>query len=170
MLLIQVNSRLWRFSQPQNDADWQQIRTLLGANGTVVKLNGQAEGPDPYSDDHATRIGLDVHYLAINPRGDGPLVSQVEGEFSLPDPEDVAAIDMLTCGTTPTGIHCSHGMDRTGYQVARARVLNEGWSVEDAENEWHKIAQYFPTHGLRPPSPGLSEAWGMFVKQMQRVE
>jgi hypothetical protein len=168
MLLIQVNSRLWRFSQPQNETDWQQVMGLLGVGGVVVKLNDQAEGPDPYSDDYATRIGLDVHYLAINPRGDGPLVSQIEGEFSLPDPENVAAIDMLTCGTKPTGIHCTHGMDRTGYQVARARVLNEGWSCEDAKNEWHSIAQYLPNHGTRIPSPGLTEAWSMFVNMMKK--
>ena len=167
MLFIRVSSRLWRFSQPQNETDWQQVLTALGVGGTVVKLNDQAEGPDPYSDDYATKIGLDVHYLSINPRGDGPLVSQIEGEFSLPDPEDVAAIDMLTCGTGMVGIHCTHGMDRTGIMVARERVLNEGWSPEDAEFEWHRIAQYLPAHGLRPPSPGLSKAWNMFVEQMR---
>jgi hypothetical protein len=169
MMLLRVNSRLWRFSQPQSDADWQQVLEVLGPGGTVVKLNDQAEGPDPYSDDHATRLSLDVHYLAIDPRGDGPLVSQIEGEFALPLPEDVAEIDMLTCGTARVGIHCTHGMDRTGYMVARARVLDGKWTVEDAEAEWHQLAQYLPDHGMRLPSPGLTEAWAMFVKQVRTM-
>jgi hypothetical protein len=33
-------------------------------------------------------------------------------------------------------LHCSHGADRTGLVIALSRVIDQGWSVEDAYVEW----------------------------------
>jgi protein tyrosine/serine phosphatase len=35
----------------------------------------------------------------------------------------------------PTLVHCSAGVDRTGYMVALHRVIHQGWTLEDALDE-----------------------------------
>jgi len=51
----------------------------------------------------------------------------------------------------PVFVHCQHGADRTGMMVAAYRVVEQGWSVEDAAKEldkfgfhtiWTEIARY----------------------------
>ncbi|MCY3023347.1 MAG: dual specificity protein phosphatase family protein [Planctomycetota bacterium] len=51
----------------------------------------------------------------------------------------------------PVFVHCQHGSDRTGMMVASYRIVEQGWSVEDAAKElerfgfhklWTEIAKY----------------------------
>jgi hypothetical protein len=167
LVVERVNAHLYRFRQPQNAAEWVQVRGQLGQGALVVKLNDPAEGPAGYSDDYARTLGLGVAQLAIEPKGDGPLTAQVDGVFRKPDPSLVAQADGLTCDATRVaGVHCTHGYDRTGYVIARERVLCEGWALERAEAEWHQHAKY-PPYGDRIPAPGLAEAWADFAAQQR---
>jgi len=158
-----VSDRVFRFRQPQDATEWQQVRDALGKGAHIAKLNALDEGPDGFSDDYASTLGLIVHDLAIEPRGDGPILSQIEGVFIEPSAVMVLQADALVCDPSKVvGVHCTHGFDRTGYEVARERVLCEGWDPARAHDEWHRKAQYIP-HGVRVPSPGLEESWRKFV-------
>jgi hypothetical protein len=159
---------LYRFRQPQNRDEWAMVAEALGPGGHIVKLNAPDEGPSGYSDEYALSLGLVVHILTIEPRGDGPIYAQVEGVFSKPDKDVVLRADALTCNkSVRVGVHCTHGWDRTGYIIARERVLCEGWTPEAAHVEWHRHARYYP-FGPRIPSPGLEEAWDEFVISVHR--
>jgi hypothetical protein len=160
-VMHQDSPRLFTFRQPQNAAEWQAVKDAGVTD--IVKLNAPDEGPAGFSDDYAVSLGMNVHYLTIEPRGDGPLLSQVEGVFEEPDPAVVDKADAIVCDMTrKVGIHCTWGEDRTGYERARERVLCEAWDPDKAHEEWHVRALYIP-HGDRVPSPGLEESWRKFV-------
>ncbi len=161
-----VNAHLARFRQPQGADEWRQVYDALGEGAHIVKLNARDEGPVGFSDEYAQALGMIPHYLAIEPRGDGPILSQIEGVFTKPDPNVVSQADAIVCdGRIMVGVHCTWGLDRTGFEVARERVLCEGWSPEAAHEEWHRHARYFP-HGPRVPSPGLEESWDDFAQAL----
>lgn len=159
----QVNPHLWRSSQPVTAADWQDLAAKLGRAGVIVKLNDPGEG----SDDGAAAAGLVDVDLHIEPQGDGPLTAQLAGIFQKPDAVKVQSALALMCDPRfMVDVHCTHGMDRTGFLVAQERVLCEGWPPEKAHEEWHRKAKYFP-FGDRIPSPGLEAAWDDFVKGLR---
>lgn len=172
--ITKVDEYLYRFPQPQNEAQWQLVLDTLGPDGIVVKLNAADEGPIGFSDDYAEQIGLEVHKLAIDPRDDGNVISKIETVLRKPDPAVLAQIDALV--TKPqfatsamlqrrkVGIHCTHAWDRSGFVQARARVMLDGFRLETAHEEWHRDAHYVP-HGDRIPDPGLEAAWEDFVQQ-----
>jgi hypothetical protein len=162
-IVTRVNDHLFRFRQPQNAAEWTQVRAAGVTD--VVKLNAPDEGPAGFSDGYATTLGMNVHYLAIDPRGDGPIWSQIEGVFTRPDPNFIAQADALVCNPDiVVGLHCTFGLDRTGFETARMRVMCDGWTPEAAHEEWHRFARYLP-HGDRIPSPGLESAWEDFAER-----
>lgn len=163
LVVEQVNAHLWRMRQPQSAAEWQQVARVVGPGAVDVKLNDPGEGPAGYSDDYAATVGLDPRYLAVEPKGDGPLAAQVDGVFREPDEKVVSAGELVACDPgRKTVVHCTHGWDRTGYFVARERVACEGWDPERAEDEWRHHAMYFP-YGTRVESPGLWAAWHDFL-------
>jgi hypothetical protein len=164
------SDRLYTFRQPQNEAEWQQVLEALGKGADIVKLNAPDEGPAGFSDDYGATLGLRVHLLTIEPRGDGPLLAQIEGVFVKPDSTVIHQADEIVCDRSrKVGLHCTHGFDRTGFERARERVMCEDWEPERAHEEWHVRAEYFP-HGVRIPSPGLEQAWEDFVLQYQQVQ
>jgi len=70
-------------------------------------------------------------------------------------PEDEDVVKFLQVVRDPKNqpvfVHCQHGADRTGMMVAAYRVVEQGWSVEDAAKEldrfgfhtiWTDIAKY----------------------------
>lgn len=159
-----VNDHLYRFPQPTDADQWQEVRDELGPGATIVKLNAPDEGPVGFSDEYAGQLGLDVHVLTIEPRDDGTVLQKVDGVFAKPDEKVAAAATDLVCNPRlVVGVHCTHGWDRTGYLVARERVMCEGWSPASAREEWHRLAHYVP-YGDRVPDPGLEAAWWAFIK------
>lgn len=70
-------------------------------------------------------------------------------------PEDEDVVKFLQVVRDPKNhpvfVHCQHGADRTGMMVAAYRVVEQGWSVEDAAQElgrfgfhtvWTDIVRY----------------------------
>jgi protein tyrosine/serine phosphatase len=70
-------------------------------------------------------------------------------------PEDEDVVKFLQVVSDPKNqpvfVHCQHGADRTGMMVASYRIVEQGWSVEDAAKElghfgfhtvWTDIATY----------------------------
>ncbi len=169
-VIHQDSDRLFTFRQPQSEAEWQQVLETLGPGADIVKLNAPDEGPTGFSDDYATALGMNVYVLTVEPRGDGPLLAQIEGVFTKPDPAVIAKADGIVCDKTrKVGLHCTYGFDRTGFERARERVLCENWEPEEAHEEWHRRAEYVP-HGVRIPSPGLEESWEDFVRQYRQLQ
>lgn len=70
-------------------------------------------------------------------------------------PEDEDVVKFLQVVSDPKNhpvfVHCQHGADRTGMMVASYRIVEQGWSVEDAAKEldrfgfhtvWTDIVKY----------------------------
>jgi len=51
------------------------------------------------------------------------------------DEEIVKALKIILSAETPILVHCWHGSDRTGTVVAMYRMVEQGWSREDAIDE-----------------------------------
>lgn len=160
-VIEQVNSHVFASPQPKTPAQWQQLAAKLGPGGVIVKLDSATEG----SDEGAAQVGLVDVDLHIEPQGDGPIYAQVEGVLTRPDPVKVAVAVSIVCSPTlMVDVHCIHGWDRTHYIIARAQVECGGMSPEQAHEQWHRAAHYFP-YGDRIPSPGLEADWREFVEQ-----
>jgi protein tyrosine/serine phosphatase len=154
--LVQVDACVWRSGQPTTATQWQ---TLKGLGIThVAKLNFETEG----SDDGARALGMEVRVLSIEPRGDLDFVDNITHTLIHPDPAVVNAADdyiglffpvTSTTGhaSCPNGIvlvHCTHGQDRTGFEIGRYRVLRYLWTKAQAFSEM--VANNFHTalHGI----------------------
>jgi tyrosine-protein phosphatase SIW14 len=70
-----------------------------------------------------------------------------------PEDEDVARFLKLVAdpANQPIFVHCAQGADRTGYMVAAYRMVEQGWSADDARQEmtgfhfhplWTEITEY----------------------------
>ena len=152
--LVQVDACVWRSGQPTTTAQWQTLKGLGISH--IAKMNFEAEG----SDDGARAIGIDVHEFGIEPRGDLDIISDITHTFIHPDPTVVDAADSYigsffpTNGeesTCPNGIllvHCTHGQDRTGFELGRYRVRMYRWTKDRAFAEM--LANNFHTslHGI----------------------
>lgn len=58
-----------------------------------------------------------------------------------PEDEDVVAFlkVMADKGNHPVFVHCQHGADRTGMMVASYRMIEQGWSIDEATQEIHNF-------------------------------
>jgi len=58
-----------------------------------------------------------------------------------PEDEDVVTFLQVVKDPAhqPVFVHCQHGADRTGMMVAAYRIMEQGWSVEDAAKETHNF-------------------------------
>jgi tyrosine-protein phosphatase SIW14 len=58
-----------------------------------------------------------------------------------PEEEDVIKFLKIVLDPTnqPVFVHCQHGADRTGYMVASYRIVEQGWSTDDAIKEIHNF-------------------------------
>lgn len=154
--LVQVDTCVWRSGQPTTSAQWNTLKGLGISH--VAKLNFETEG----SDDGARAIGIDVHEFGIEPRGDLDIISDLTHTLIHPDPTVVAAADSYigsffpssgenTSSTCPSGVllvHCTHGQDRTGFEIGRYRVLKYHWTKAAAFSEMQANNFHTSLHGI----------------------
>lgn len=154
--LDQVNQGVWRSGQITTREGWDYLKEVTHAKRLhVIKLNFDNEGDDAI----AVAMGIDVHVLAIQPQGDQDLYDELVGVFRLPDPAQLAALEVLLETATADDVwlvHCTHGQDRTGLIVGRYRVLHDRWTKDAAYQE-------MLTHHFHRALHGVHEAWERFA-------
>ncbi len=131
-------STFFRSGQPASKEEWAWVRDQ--GIREVISLNGSA-------DSMAAKIGLHVTQIIIT---DEEAHSGLR-DMTVLDRID-AAIDALQ---VPGLVHCTEGKDRTGLAVARFRVRKNGWTKQQALDEWIEMG----SHNYK----GLTTAWSLWV-------
>ncbi|HEY8097827.1 MAG TPA: tyrosine-protein phosphatase [Methylobacter sp.] len=145
----QVEQGIWRSGQPVTDADWLYLKSI-GVNH-VIKLNFESEG----TDNGATKAGLTVHVLSIQPEGDKDIFDNISNTFVAPNSKNLDAAEAILEAGGGVLIHCTHGEDRTSLGVGRFRVLHDKWTKDKAYQEMLQ-------HHFHPELHGLHEYWENF--------
>jgi len=115
----QVNEKLWRGSQP----DPNGFRELAERGvKTVIDLRHD-------HDDFADLQGTNIHYLwlpmrAWHPEEEDMVLFLATLRLAFADP-----------ARWPVYVHCAEGKDRTGYAIATYRIIEQGWTPDDAIHE-----------------------------------
>ena len=131
----QVNDWLYRSAQP--DAEGFKNLEAMGIK-TVINLRDTNKDP---------KAAAGTTLILVNPS---------ITTWSFTDAEVINALRAINQAERPVLVHCRHGADRTGLIIALTRVINEGWSVEDAKEEmlnggygfhsiWKNIPEYLDT-------------------------
>ena len=153
--LAQVDTNVWRSGQITTPEGWAYLKQLAaGRRVHVLKLNFDHEGSDAL----ALASGIDVHVLAIQPKGDQDMWDDIHAAFTQPDPNVVREAEALLASATRNDVwlvHCTHGQDRTGYVIGQHRVLHDGWTKAAAYKE-------MLAHHFHPELHGVHEAWEDF--------
>jgi hypothetical protein len=123
---------LWRGGQPSVIAWRQAVNAGIRHS---VKLNLEAENAPASIEVLAFPMNLGMQL------GEGPSQAML--------------IQIVNAIRPDTLVHCEHGQDRTGLVIACYRVLVDGWTCADAEQEM--IA-----HDFHKSLHGLWEAWERF--------
>ena len=103
---IQFTNGLWRGSRPQTDADWKNLEGFA-----ILDLERMP----------AKRFDAWFPLQSVFP----PLKFRVAMVLNT----------LLAQRSRPVFMHCRSGVDRTGFVVAKYRVLVQGWSKADARKE-----------------------------------
>jgi protein tyrosine/serine phosphatase len=120
-----VDRKVYRSAQP-NKEEFKELENF----GIRYDLNLRK-----FHDDTKKLEGRSIHYYNI------PITTSMMSYEQL-----VEAVAYLVHTKGKTLVHCHHGSDRTGTVVAGYRIAAEGWSKEDAIDEfvhggygYHKI-------------------------------
>ncbi|TAE77038.1 MAG: protein tyrosine phosphatase [Verrucomicrobia bacterium] len=117
--LHQVDSRIWRSSQPTRH-EFHELREK--GIGEVLCLRR-------WHSDKEEAAPLKRHHVRMT-------------AGSIRDEEIVAALRIMIAAEKPLLVHCFHGSDRTGVVIAMYRMVIQGWSRDRA------IAELLdPRHG-----------------------
>ena len=111
-----VVPRLWRCAQP--DADGISSIFELGVS-TIFKLNTDNPEEQGWCDKH----GLKLENYPLHLINDLPSIMTIVGAIT----EEMKRGEVI--------VHCLHGIDRTGLIIAAWRILNQGWTVQQADVE-----------------------------------
>lgn len=122
--MITVDAGLRRGGMPQDyfALAASGVRTILSLQtGWWEFLRGKLFD----GDEGARAAGIEMIHLKLS-------------NFGAPKREQVLKALWYIKSCRPRGIyvHCKHGVDRTGFVIAAYRVLERGWDVEDAIDEW----------------------------------
>jgi hypothetical protein len=154
--LYKVNAGVWRSGQITTVDGWEYVKAVTQAKQLhVIKLNFESEG----SDELATKMGIDVHYLPIQPAGDQGFWRDIADVFETPDMRVVEIAIALLEYATPDDVwlvHCTHGQDRTGFVIGVYRVLVDHWTPDAAYAE-------MLAHDFHYELPALEWAWEHFA-------
>lgn len=135
--LYRIDDRLYRSEQPDRTA-MQEIERL--GIRTVINLR-------QFHDDEDEATGSDLHLVRI-PMNAGAIRN-----------EDVARVlREIRRAEGPVLVHCWHGADRTGTIVAMYRMIEQGWSREEAIRE------------LTGGGYGYHAVYGNIIDYLRRVD
>jgi len=151
--LAQVNASVWRSGQINSLEGWKYIQSVAGLKHVHVITVDGVDG-----DVIAEQLGIDVHRLPIQPRGDQDIFDDVESVFVQPAAGSITEAEKLLTSASPNDVwlvHCTHGQDRTGLVIGIYRVGHDGWTKDRAYVEM--IA-----HNFHPELHGLHEFWDNF--------
>lgn len=140
---VQVAPGVYRGGEP-TDEGWQYLN-VLGIK-TIVKLNFDVEG----SDVKAKSYGMNVITCAIPPGKVSQSGVQPSGKVVA-----MAVNTLRDRRNSPVYVHCTHGQDRTGLIVGMFRVLDDGWTKDQA---WKEMIQ----RGFHRELLGLDRFWHAF--------
>lgn len=134
-----VSDGIYRGSMPENPADMDELQKL--GIRTIVSLKTSEEATEEESE-WAQARGMSLIHT--------PLIAWI-----FPPKEanvNLALTALKDPSLRPVFVHCTHGRDRTGLVVALHRMHHEGWSPDQAYEEWR-------SHGFEDPwfMSGLSE-------------
>lgn len=143
--VVDAELGVYRSGQPL-PGDWDAVAAL--PVDQVLKLNTEMPGTDA---EWAVRPGKSLFFVPM------PWWQQV---VTQPDYQEVVdAVGFIEA--SPTLVHCTHGVDRTGLVVALWRVGYQGWTPARAEAEWKSFG------GDELVLPGLQKAFADLAPYFQ---
>jgi tyrosine-protein phosphatase SIW14 len=83
-------------------------------------------------------------------KGTGLQYAHIYSQAWDPDDDDILAFLKIVedPANQPVFVHCMHGADRTGWVVAVYRIIEQGWSVDDAWREMQNFGHHEVFKGL----------------------
>jgi uncharacterized protein (TIGR01244 family) len=130
----QVNAGLYRGAQPK--ADGIQKLVALGIK-TIINLRA-ADERSRQEETEARAAGL--RYFNIPMEGlSRPKDEQVERALAL----------IKDTQNQPVFVHCKRGADRTGTLIAIYRIMQDGWTSEDALREAKRYGMSWMEFGMK---------------------
>jgi hypothetical protein len=114
--------RLYRSSKPDS-----RFLRFLNKKYKISRVVSLRHGPLPY-EKVAEELGIDLHILNWSSTGVTPDPQEIEKVFALMrDPNHVVLV------------HRGSGATRTGYVIARYRIEDQNWTLEEARKELNKF-------------------------------
>ncbi len=124
-MILNVDANLYRGPRP----DSMQELELIGVK-TIISLE---EG---WFEFFHNKLGREAKQACVAGIG---FIHIPLSSFCSPTQKQVGAIMSSISFNRSFGavyVHCLHGVDRTGFICAAYRVLRQGWTVDDAVQEW----------------------------------
>jgi protein tyrosine/serine phosphatase len=123
---------LYRSSEPDN-----RFVRFLSKTYKITRVVSLRHGPLPY-EKVAEELGIDLYIVKWSSTGVAPDPQEIEKVFALMrDPQHVVLV------------HCGSGATRTGYVIARYRILEQNWPLGKASKEmskfWHTKRNIYNT-------------------------
>ncbi len=105
---------IYRSAQP--DKEGMKSYAAMGIR-TIINLRHNHS-----DDDEAAGTGLVIRHIPVS-------------TWNIADEQVITLLAMLRTEERPDLVHCQHGADRTGLMLSRYRIVEQGWSREEALKE-----------------------------------